>query len=68
MSRYIGETARSISERNREHQNVLKVFNIRKLKSATSALSRQIMEAVEIAEDSSHCFLNNKEEYNRCIL
>ena len=48
--------------------DVLDSFNIGRIKSAPSALSRQIREAVEISQDKSHCLLNSKEEYNRCIL
>ena len=41
-------------------------FQIRRIKGCKSALSRQIREAVEIG--NSHCLLNLKEEYNRCLL
>ena len=48
--------------------NILKSFVMRGIKSCNSALSRQVREAVEISRDSSHCLLNLKEEYNRCVL
>ena len=47
---------------------VLDSFQMVKIKACASALSRQVREAVEIAEDRSHCLLNSKEEYNRCVL
>ena len=48
--------------------DVLDSFNIRRIKSAPSALSRQIREAVDISQDASHCLLKRKEEYSWCIL
>ena len=46
-----------------EHQEhmaeILEMFNMRLVKPARSALSRQVREAVGIQVDSSHCFLNS---------
>lgn len=89
----MGETNRSLWERNANHQqdalnptkrshirehvtqahphmlhNMLDVFRISVISSAKSALSRQVREAVEIMRDRSHLLLNNKEEYNRCLV
>ena len=47
---------------------VLGSFVMRKVKTCKTALSRQVREAVEISQDHSHCLLNSKEEYNRCVL
>ena len=41
---------------------------MRCVRSCKSALQRQVREAVEIASDKSHCLLNSKEEYSRCVL
>ena len=49
-------------------ENLLDLFMMTSLKSCSSALQRQVREAVEIASDSSHSLLNNKEEYSRCVL
>ena len=48
-----------------ELQGVLDAFGMKKIKACSSALSRQIREALEIASDDSHNLLNLKEEYNR---
>ena len=48
--------------------DILEIFSMRRVKSCTSALQRQIREAVEIVGDSSSNLLNSKREYNRCIL
>ena len=48
--------------------NILDTFCMRKLKTASSALSRQVREAIEISTDRSHCLLNRKEEFSRCLL
>ena len=92
-TRYLGETSRSLWERNGEHQSdalnrgslshmrdhvqehhperlgdILEIFSMRRVKSCTSALQRQIREAVEIGGNSGSSLLNSKREYNRCIL
>ena len=92
VSRYVGETSRTMVERTAEHQrNALGLskrhmkdhtrthhpnsmdkgvesFTMHAIKPCRSALSRQVREAVEISQDSFHCLLNSKDEYNRCLL
>ena len=93
VTRYLGETNRSLWEKNGEHQqdalnptknshirehvlinhphllpNMLDIFSISVIKPTRSALQRQIREAVEIARDRSYLLLNNKEEFNRCLV
>ena len=94
---YIGESARTMAERGREHQadalskskgnktshmrehvveehggrleNLLDLFRMDIIKVATSAIERQVREAVEIGRAGQGVLLlNRKEEYNRCLL
>ena len=41
---------------------------MRKIKSCSNALSRQVREAVRITQDQSYSLLNLKEEYYHCQL
>ena len=47
---------------------VVESFTMKSLKQCSSALSRQVREAIEINMDTSHSLLNAKTEYNRCLL
>ena len=48
--------------------NILESFVMRKIKSCSNALSRQVREAVKITQDQSFCLLNLQEEYYHCVL
>ena len=47
---------------------VLTSFRMNVVKRASSALDRQVREAVEISRAPEGTLLNQKEEYNRCLL
>ena len=89
---YIGETSRTIWERNQDHhrdalsstsishmrshmvachpkevEEVITSFQMTRIKTCSSALSRQVREAIEIGHSNLR-LLNQKEEYNRCLL
>merc|ERR1712082_121659 len=94
--KYIGESARTMLERSKEHQRdalasketvktshmrdhtilahggeeegILGLFRMDLVKTAPTALERQIREAVEIRRAPQEHLLNLKEEYNRCLL
>ena len=93
VRRYIGESSRSLWERNNNHQldalnraklshmrahmaeahpkemrDILDVFRMTSIKKCSSAMQRQVREALEISADSTGKLLNLQEEYNRCIL
>ena len=94
-SKYIGETARTMLERNKEHQRdalaskealksktshirstpsgsmhpreveeILDIFRMDLIESASTVLERQVREAVEIRRVPQGHLLNLKEEYN----
>ena len=47
---------------------MLDLFKMGCIKPCRTVLQRQVREAVEIGQDASHTLLNNKEEFNRCLL
>ena len=54
------------------HSAILEVlintFTCTKDKTSSSALVRQIREAVELSQARVHCLFNSNNKYNRCIL